>query len=54
MLWTYAHFARGGEPLPDSAVLALIGVLLLVLLPMQHGVFYADRNAGGWSGRRTA
>jgi hypothetical protein len=28
-----------------GAVLALIGALLLVLLPMQHGVFNADRNA---------
>ena len=45
MLWTYAHFARAGSLDPTSAVLALIGVLLLVLLPMQHGVFYADRNA---------
>jgi hypothetical protein len=45
-----AHFTRVGGLDPLGAVLLLIGVLLigvllLVLLPMQHGVFYAERNA---------
>jgi hypothetical protein len=43
--WADAHLrrARGVDPL--APVLLLIGVLLLALLPMQHGVFYADRKA---------
>ena len=45
VLWIYAHFARAGGLDPLGAVLLLIGALLLVLLPLQHGVFYADRNA---------
>jgi hypothetical protein len=45
VLWIYAHFARAGGLDPLGAVLLLIGALLLVLLPMQHGVFYAERNA---------
>ncbi len=44
LMWTEAHFARSGSLDPPGAVLLLIGALLLVLLPMQHGVFYADRN----------
>ena len=44
-LWLYARFMRQGEADTLGAVLVLIGVLLLVLLPMQHGVFNADRNA---------
>ena len=40
------HISRGQAGLdPLGAVLLLIGALLLVLLPMQHGVFYADRVA---------
>jgi hypothetical protein len=45
LLWMAAHFTRAGGLDPLGAVLLLIGVLLLVLLPMQHGVFYAERNA---------
>jgi hypothetical protein len=43
--WADAHLRRAGGVDPLGAVLLLIGVLLLVLLPMQHGVFYADRKA---------
>lgn len=45
VLWLGARYIRLGAPDGLGAVLALIGALLLVLLPMQHGVFYADRNA---------
>lgn len=44
-LWLIARFVRLGKFDGLGAVLALIGALLLVLLPMQHGVFNADRNA---------
>lgn len=43
--WCYARFARLDGPDALGAVLMLIALLLLVLLPMQHGVFNADRNA---------
>jgi hypothetical protein len=45
LLWFDAHFARAGGFDPLGAILLLISVLLLVLLPMQHGVFHADRSA---------
>jgi hypothetical protein len=45
LLWFYAHFARAGSLDPLGAVLLLISVLLLALLPMQHGIFHADRMA---------
>src|SRR5260221_448312 len=45
LLWFAAHFARAGGLDPVGAALLLIGTLLLVLLPMQHGVFHADRTA---------
>lgn len=44
-LWLGARFMRSNDLDGLGAVLALIGALLLVLLPMQHGVFNADRNA---------
>jgi hypothetical protein len=44
-LWLNARFQRRNDIDGLGAVLALIGALLLVLLPMQHGVFNADRNA---------
>jgi len=43
--WCYGRFARPGGPDGLGMVLMLIGALLLVLLPVQHGVFHADRNA---------
>jgi hypothetical protein len=45
LLWFAAHLARAGGLDPVGAVVLLIGMLLLVLLPMQHGVFHADRTA---------
>ena len=45
LLWSRAHFLRVGDLDPLGAALALVVVLLLVLLPIQHGVFQADRNA---------
>jgi hypothetical protein len=45
LLWVEAHAARAGGLDSLGTLLLLIGVLLLILLPMQHGVFYADRNA---------
>jgi len=44
-LWLNARFMRRNDLDGLGAVLVLIGALLLVLLPMQHGVFNADRNA---------
>jgi hypothetical protein len=45
LLWADAHLARADGLDPLGAVLLLTGALVLVLLPMQHGIFYADRNA---------
>lgn len=45
LLWAYAHATRAGGLDTLGAVLLLIGALLLVLLPMQHGAFNADRIA---------
>ena len=45
LLWAYAHATRAGGLDTLGAVLLLIGALLLVLLPMQHGAFNADRVA---------
>jgi hypothetical protein len=45
LIWIDAHLARAGGLDALGVVLLLIALLLLVLLPMQHGVFYADRNA---------
>jgi hypothetical protein len=45
LLWAVAHTARAGGLDTLGAVLLLIGALLLVLLPMQHGAFNADRVA---------
>jgi hypothetical protein len=44
LLWIDARFARAGNLDSLGVALMLIGALLIVLLPMQHGVFYADRN----------
>lgn len=45
LLWANAHAARAGGLDGLGAVLLLIVALLLVLLPMQHGAFDADRVA---------
>jgi hypothetical protein len=45
VLWLNARLTRRADLDGLGVVLALIGALLLVLLPMQHGVFLADRNA---------
>jgi hypothetical protein len=44
-LWFVEHFARMGGLDPLGAVLFLIGLMLFILLPTQHGVFHADRSA---------
>ena len=43
LLWSRAHYLRAGEVDPLGAALALITMLLLLLLPVQHGVFHAGR-----------
>ena len=45
LLWADAHSTRAGGLDTLGVVLLLIGALLLVLLPLQHGAFNADRNA---------
>jgi hypothetical protein len=45
LLWTRAHFRRAGALDPLGAALALVCGLLIVLLPVEHGVFHADRTA---------
>jgi hypothetical protein len=45
LLWLNSRLGRLGGLDALGAVLVLTCALLLVLLPMQHGVFYADRNA---------
>jgi hypothetical protein len=45
LLWAGAHATQTGGLDTLGAVLLLIGALLLVLLPMQHGAFNADRIA---------
>jgi len=45
LLWSRAHLLRAEDLDPLGAALALIAMLLVVLLPVQHGVFHADRIA---------
>lgn len=45
LLWSRAHFLRAGRLDALGAALALVSVLLVVLLPVEHGVFHADRTA---------
>jgi len=45
LLWADAHSARAGGLDTLGAVLLLIAALVLVLLPLQHGAFNADRVA---------
>jgi hypothetical protein len=44
LMWTREHYLRAGGLDLLGAALALITGLLVVLLPVQHGVFYADRT----------
>ena len=44
-LWSRAYLIRAGGLDPLGGTLALIAALLIVLLPIEHGVFYADRTA---------
>jgi hypothetical protein len=45
LVWTREHYLRAGGLDSLGAALALITGLLVALLPVQHGVFYADRTA---------
>jgi hypothetical protein len=45
LAWTREHYFRAGAVDSLGAALALITGLLIALLPVQHGVFYADRTA---------
>ena len=45
LLWFDAHVNRANGFDSIGVALLLISTLLLVLLPVQHGVFYADRRA---------
>ena len=45
LLWNRAHFFRVGNLDLLGMTLTLIFALLIVLLPVQHGVFHADRTA---------
>ncbi len=45
LLWDRAHILRTGNLDLLGAALTLILALLIVLLPVQHGVFHADRTA---------
>jgi hypothetical protein len=45
LVWTREHYLRAGVLDPLGAALALIAALLIALLPVQHGVFHADRTA---------
>jgi hypothetical protein len=44
LIWTHTHHRRAGRPDAQAGALLLIATLLMVLLPVQHGVFLADRN----------
>jgi len=45
LVWAREHYLRAGALDPLGATLALISGLLIALLPVQHGVFHADRTA---------
>lgn len=42
-LWLRSHLSRGGADML-TLLLAVMGVLLCVLLPIEHGFFFADRK----------
>lgn len=43
--WAVARLARASTVEPFGLFLLAIGLLLAILLPVQHGVFHADRSA---------
>jgi hypothetical protein len=43
-LWVRSHLARTGGPDMLAVFLAVMGLLLSALLPIQHGLFFADRK----------
>jgi hypothetical protein len=45
LLWSRAHLARAGRLDALGSAIALVTGLLVVLLPVEHGVFHADRTA---------
>ena len=45
LVWAREHYLRAGAFDPLGATLALVAGLLIALLPVQHGVFHADRTA---------
>lgn len=45
VLWTRARYLAVGPADTPTRILALIATLQLILLPWQHGVFFADRTA---------
>jgi hypothetical protein len=45
VLWARGRYVQVGPTDPLTAVLIVMAVIQLVLLPVQHGIFYADRNA---------
>ena len=42
--WLYDRYRAEGPADPLTRVLTVIALVQLVLLPIQHGIFYADRN----------
>lgn len=44
VLWARARYAQAGAGDPLTLVLIVIAALQLILLPVQHGIFYADRK----------
>ena len=44
VLWVRSHLARTGSPDMLTLYLAVMGLLLGALLPIQHGLFFADRH----------
>jgi hypothetical protein len=45
VLWTRACYVAVGITDPLAVLLTIIAVLQLILLPIQHGIFFADRSA---------
>lgn len=45
VLWARARMAESGSGDAAARILSLLAFVQLALLPIQHGIFYADRNA---------
>jgi hypothetical protein len=45
VLWARARMAESGSGDAAARILLLLAFVQLALLPIQHGIFYADRNA---------